>query len=229
MTSPYRAALGAAFDELHPRLRAYFDAIPAGAVGRGSGVFETVGTPRRWLWPVLAVFARSHVMFPVWEREVPFTVENRAVTAPDGSPAVAATRWFALRSGAATMVDEIGVRRGVVIDRLGDPVRAEARFAATVRDGGLRLRSTAVWLVLGGRRLRIPNPFAPVVVLTERWDDQHEHQRVSITVHAPLIGRIYQYRGRFRYAIEPGGPADVAGRATQTDTPEKKEGGERSE
>ena len=123
MASPYRAVLGAAFDELHPRLRAYFDAIPAGAVGRGSGVFETVGTPRRWLWPVLAVFARSHVMFPVWEREVPFTVENRAVTAPDGSPAVAATRRFALRSGAATMVDEISVRRGAVIDRLGDPVR----------------------------------------------------------------------------------------------------------
>lgn len=229
MTSPYRAVLGAAFDELHPRLRAYFDAIPAGAVGRGSGVFETVGTPRRWLWPVLAVFARSHVMFPVWEREVPFTVENRAVTAPDGSPAIAATRRFVLRSGAATMVDEIGVRRGAVIDRLGDPVRAEAGFAATVRDGGLRLRSTAVWLVVGGRRVRIPGPLAPVVVLTERWDDQHERQRVSITVHLPLIGRIYQYRGRFRYAIEPGGPADIAGRATQTDTSENRETGERSE
>ncbi|TDP99934.1 MULTISPECIES: DUF4166 domain-containing protein [unclassified Leifsonia] len=229
MTSPYRAVLGAAFDELHPRLRAYFDAIPAGAVGRGSGVFETVGTPRRWLWPVLAVFARSHVMFPVWEREAPFTVENRAVTSPDGSPAVAATRWFALRSGAATMVDEIGVRRGTVIDRLGDPVRAEARFAATVRDGGLRLRSTAVWLVVGGRRVRVPSPLAPVVVLTERWDDQHEHQRVSITVHVPLIGRIYQYRGRFRYAIEPGGPAAQTRASRNTDTPEKRETGERSE
>lgn len=229
MTSPYRAVLGAAFDELHPRLRAYFDAIPDGAVGRGSGVFETVGTPRRWLWPVLAVFARSHVMFPVWEREVPFTVENRAVTAPDGSPAVAAVRTFGLRSGTATMVDEIGVRRGAVIDRLGDPVRAEARFAATVRDGGLRLRSTAVWLVVGGRRVRVPDPLAPVVVLTERWDDQDERQRVSIIVRVPLIGWIYQYRGRFRYAIEPGGPVGVAGRATQTEAPEKRETGERSE
>ncbi|MGT2464086.1 DUF4166 domain-containing protein [Sinomonas atrocyanea] len=60
-------------------------------------MFDTVGTPRRWLWPVLAVFARSHVMFPVWQRGVPFTVENRPVAGTDGAPAVAATRVFELR------------------------------------------------------------------------------------------------------------------------------------
>ncbi|WP_374010463.1 DUF4166 domain-containing protein [Leifsonia sp. LS-T14] len=205
MTSPYRAVLGAAFDELHPRLRAYFDAIPAGAVGRGSGVFDTVGTPRRWLWPMLAVFARSHVMFPVWERAVPFTVRNRPVTVPDGSPAVAAVRDFAFRRGSAAMVDEIGVEGGALVDRLGDPVRTEARFVATVRDGGLRLRSTAVWLVVGSRRIRIPRPFAPVVVLTEGWDDAAECQLVSITVGLPVIGRMYQYRGRFQYGIAEAG------------------------
>ncbi|MGO4593693.1 DUF4166 domain-containing protein [Leifsonia sp. 2TAF2] len=206
MTSPYRAVLGAAFDELHPRLRAYFDAIPAGAVGRGAGVFDTVGTPRRWLWPVLAVFARSHVMFPVWERQVPFTVENRPGRRPDGSPVVLATRVFDLRSRTATMVDAIGVDSGRIdgphlVDRLGGPVRTEARFAASVSDGGLRLRSTVVWLILAGRRVRVPRPFAPVVVLTERWDEESGQQRVSITVRAPVIGRVYQYAGRFRYEI----------------------------
>ncbi|WP_431247554.1 DUF4166 domain-containing protein [Leifsonia xyli] len=201
MISPYRAVLGAAFDELHPRLQRYFDAIPDGAVGRGAGVFDTVGTPRRWLWPVLAVFARSHVMFPVWQRGVPFTVENRPVAGTDGAPAVAATRVFELRGRTATMIDEIGVRGGAVVDRLGRPVRTEAQFAATVRDGGLRLRSTVVWLVVSGRRLRLPAPFAPVVVLTERWSDEEQQQLVSITVTAPLIGRIYQYTGRFRYGI----------------------------
>jgi len=205
VTSPYRAVLGAAFDELHPRLREYFDAIPAGAVGRGSGVFDTVGTPRRWLWPVLAVFARSHVMFPVWERSVPFTVQNRPVTGADGSPGVAAVRVFELSRRRAAMVDEISAAAGALVDRLGDPVRAEARFRATVRDGGLRLRSTAVWLVLGRRTVRIPPPVAPVVVLTERWDTAKERQLVSITVALPVIGRIYQYRGRFRYGVAEAG------------------------
>ncbi len=214
MTSPYRVVLGAAFDELHPRLRTYFDAIPAGAVGRGSGVFETVGTPRRWLWPVLAWFGRAHVMFPVWERDVRFTVANRAVAAGDGSPAVAAARSFELRgrgggrrrSGgrSALMVDQIGVSGCVLIDRLGDPVLAEAAFRATVREGALRLRSSDVRLVIRGRRVPIPRVIAPVVVLTERWDDETEHQQVSIVVALPVIGRIYQYSGRFRYGIEEG-------------------------
>ncbi|MGN7798723.1 DUF4166 domain-containing protein [Leifsonia sp. 22587] len=213
MTSPYRAVLGAAFDDLHPRLQAYFDAIPSGSVGRGAGVFDTVGTPRRWLWPVLALFARSRVLFPVWQREVPFTVANRPVVRPDGSPAVAAERAFAFRGRSAVMVDEIGVsevgvgRRGgsELVDRLGDPVRAEARFRATVRDGGLRLRSTEVHVVLAGRRVRIPSPIAPVVVLTERWDEDAGQQRVSITVTLPVIGRIYQYGGLFRYDVTPEG------------------------
>jgi hypothetical protein len=201
VTSPYRAVLGAAFDELHPRLRAYFDTIPAGAVGRGRGVFDTVGTPRRWLWPLLAGFARAQVMFPVWERDVPFTVENRRMQAPGAGPAVAAVRTFALRGRPSTMVDEIGLSDGALVDRLGAPVRAEARFAASVRDGALRLRSTAVWIVLGGRRVRVPGPLAPVVALTERWDEAAERQHVSIAVRMPVIGRIYQYSGRFEYRI----------------------------
>jgi hypothetical protein len=72
---------------LHPRLRAYFGAVPPGHVGRGEGVFAVVGTPRRWLWPLLACTALDAVMFPVWERDVPFTVENRPVRVGRGPAA----------------------------------------------------------------------------------------------------------------------------------------------
>lgn len=203
MTSPYRVVLGAAFEELHPRLRAYFDAIAPGAVGRGRGVFDTVGTPRRWLWPLLAAFAPAHVAFPVWQRGVPFTVENRPAATREG-PAVRAVRRFALRGRERVMRDEIGVADGALVDRLGDPVLLEARFAVRVLDGGLRLRSIAVTLVAGRLRLRLPRVLAPVVALTERWDDQEECQRVSITVVMPVIGRVYQYAGRFRYGVATG-------------------------
>ena len=66
MRSPWEAALGDRLDELDPALRAYFSAIPDGSVGRGSGVFDQVGTPRRWLWPVLAILGRTGIVFPVW-------------------------------------------------------------------------------------------------------------------------------------------------------------------
>ena len=207
MTSPYRAVLGPAFDELHPRLRAYFDAIPAGSSGTGRGVFDTVGTPRRWLWPVLAVFGRAHVMFPVWEQDVPFTVENVPALAADGGPAVRAVRRFELRGRVLDMRDEIGVDGRMVVDRLGSPVLAEAWFSARVIDGALRLTSRKVALRLGRLRLVLPRAVAPVVALTERYDDERDAQAVSIVVRVPLIGRVYQYAGTFRYQV---GSAAVA-------------------
>lgn len=202
MTSPYRAVLGPAFDELHPRLRAYFDGIPAGSTGRGRGVFDTVGTPRRWLRPLLAPLARAGVMFPVWERDVPFTVENVPVRRRDGSPAVRAVRVFELRGRPREMRDEIGVDRGRLVDRLGSPVRVEAWFRARVEEGALRLTSTRVALRLGRRRLLIPRAIAPAVVLTERFDEAADRQRVSITVTLPLLGRLYEYAGAFRYRVD---------------------------
>lgn len=210
MTSPYRAVLGPAFDELHPRLRAYFDAIPDGSAGTGRGVFDTVGTPRRWLWPVLAVFGRAHVMFPVWERAVPFTVENVPVKSADGGPAVRAVRRFVLRGRVLDMRDEIGVDGWMIVDRLGSPVLVEALFSALVIDGAIRLTSRRVAVRVGRLRIVVPRAVAPVVALTERYDDERDAQSVSVVVRVPLIGRVYQYAGTFRYQVgrrESGGDA----------------------
>lgn len=204
MTSPYRVVLGAAFDDLHPRLRAYFDAIPDGGAGEGCGVFDTVGTPRRWLWPALALLGRAHVVFPVWERGVPFTVQNVPSADAAGAPSVRALRVFRLRSGRRTMVDEIRADRGAIVDTLGRPSRIAARFDAAVVDGGLRLTSTSVVVLLGRMRIRVPAPVAPRVTLTERYDDDRDVQLVSISLHQPLIGKVYEYAGSFRYSVRAG-------------------------
>lgn len=205
--SPYEDALGASLDELHPRLRAYFSAIPYGSVGVGTGVFDTVGTPRRWLWPLLWPFGRAGVMFGVWERDVPFTVVNRPVIPDVGVPAVASERIFHLASGDRTMVDRIASGGGLsrsVTDALGSGGRVHSRLEASIVDGSLRLRSTAVAVRIARLTIRIPGVISPVVTLVERWDDDADEQRVSIVVDAPLIGRLYEYAGRFTYAVRPG-------------------------
>ncbi|MFF1572107.1 DUF4166 domain-containing protein [Leifsonia sp. NPDC058292] len=199
MPSPYEAVLGERLTELHPRLAPYFRQLPPGSHGVGIGVFDTVGTPRRWLWPLLALVAPAHVAFPVWERDVPFTVLNSPHPA-----GVRAERVFRLRSGERTMVDLISAESDALVDRLGAPVRFETRLRAFVVDGGLRLESIAS--AVRFRRVRVPLPrFAgPRITLTERYDAVRDAQRVEIAVVAPVIGRLYEYAGTFRYEIRTG-------------------------
>ncbi|WIE72544.1 DUF4166 domain-containing protein [Curtobacterium sp. MCJR17_020] len=199
---------------LHPRLSTYFGAIPPGHVGRGEGVFAVVGTPRRWLWPLLAVFARDSVMFPVWERDVPFTVENRPARVRRGRggrearPAVRAHRTFRFRSGSRTMVDAITAEPDGLVDHLGRHGRVSARLRAEVDAhgpdaGALRLVSTRVTFRALGREVRLPALIAPRVLLTERFDDEADLQRVSLVLSAPVLGTLYRYEGAFRYEIAP--------------------------
>ncbi|MFK3678458.1 DUF4166 domain-containing protein [Microbacterium sp. NPDC090218] len=197
--SPYARALGERIDDLHPRLRTYFAAIPDGAVGIGEGVFQRVGTPRRWLWPLLRLLERRGVVAAGWERDVPFRVENRTIA----SRAIG-ERTFHFARGAWVMRDAVALtQHGRVVDELGEPGLIAVCFDVETNRGALRLTSRAVGVRLGRFRVRIPRPIAPVVRLTERFDDALDRQRVSLTVDAPLIGRVYEYRGDFRYRIEP--------------------------
>lgn len=189
--SPWRTALGDDFAQLHPRLLAYFSAIPAGHVGRGTGTFDRVGTPRRWLWPLLRVLERRLILFPVWEQDVPFTIENR----PDGS-ALRAVRTFQFAAGDRLMVDIVSTERGRLVDRLGDGGRLRTELTASVLDGALLLASRSA------RWGRLPIPFAPRLRLVERFDEAVGRQHVALTLESALVGRIYEYSGHFDYRIE---------------------------
>lgn len=190
--SPWQAALGDRFAGLHPRLIDYFGPIPAGSVGRGSGVFEVVGTPRRWLWPVLAILGRAGILFPVWEHDVQFTVANRPRRG-----AIEAERTFLFATGARVMVDTITAGPRGLVDRLGRRGSLEAELSAAVENATLVLRSSRV-RILG---MPVPKLFAPQLVLTERFDDSSSSQRVSLVLDVPFVGRVYEYAGSFRYSI----------------------------
>lgn len=200
--SPYQRVLGRDLAGLHPRLRAYFSAIPLGSVGRGDGIFDVVGTPRRWLWPALWLLGRAGIVFPVWQHGVPFSVTNRPVTDAGGSPAVSAVRRFRFSGGHRDMTDLIAAPAGGLIDRLGSGGILEAAFEAGVAEGGLVLTSTKVAVRVGRLALVVPSRIAPVVRLSERFDDAADRQRIGVTIDAPLLGRLYEYRGSFTYSVD---------------------------
>jgi hypothetical protein len=188
LSSPYESALD--LTGLHPRLRAYFGEIPAGSVGRGRGVFGVVGTPRRWLWPVLWILGRQSVVFAAWARDVPFTVVNRPAAG-----ALHGARTFHFARGDRTMVDLMRADDALV-DVLGNRGQYRAVLSGEVRGGQLTLRSTS----MRTRRLGIRLPGS--VEVTERWDDASHRQHVAVVISAPLIGRVYEYSGFFTYDIE---------------------------
>jgi hypothetical protein len=145
------------------------------------------------------------VIFPGWEHDVPFSVTNRAAAGEIGEPAVAAVRRFEFRSGARQMTDLISIAGGELIDRIGTGGVLEASFTAFVEGGGLTLASRRVSVRIGRVHVRIPVAVAPVVRLTERYDDVLNCQRVALTIDAPLLGRLYEYSGTFRYSVDTGG------------------------
>lgn len=193
--SPWERALGERVAELDPGLRAYFGQIPAGSVGRGEGVFDVVGTPRRWLWSVFALLALDGIVFPVWAHAVPFTVTNRSTA----RGTVQATRTFRLPGGDAVMTDEIGITSAGLTDRLGRHSLISSTFTVDVATGRLVLRSTGATLRLGPVRVPL-GALSPRVTLVERTDGARQH--VSLRMSLPYVGTLYEYSGSFTYRVE---------------------------
>src|SRR6478735_1997296 len=128
--TPWASALGDRVDELSPALAAYFGGSPEGSNGIGEGVFTTVGTPRRWLWPLLALLGRWNIVWPVWEREVPFSIVN--VPTPHGLIGVRRLRFS---SGDRTMTDRILWTPHGLRQRLGAGERVVAELFVEPEDG----------------------------------------------------------------------------------------------
>ena len=200
--SPYEVVFSGIPESLHPKLRTYFSAIPIGHHGFDEGRFNTVGTPRRWLWPVIWLVGRPDILFPVWQRDVPFTVINRPVVGR--WPAIGASRVFELAGGRRIMTDAISACPDGLVDYLGAGRRMRAHLAASVRGGALNLASTGVALRLGRRWFGIPRWLAPTVTLTERFSDEDCRQHVEVVLAMPLIGTVYEYAGSFTYEIRSG-------------------------
>ena len=208
--SPWEAAAGEALSGLHPRLLPYFRAIPGGSVGRGRGVFARAGTPRRWLWPALRVLGRQGVLFAAWQHDVPFTVENHPGVDDEGRPVVRAVRTFSFATGERRMVDAVTATPAGLVDHLGHRRRWSADLVAHARDGALTMTSGTMRVRLGRRSVAVPALVSPRVSLREEFDVAVGRQRVSVTLDAPVIGRIYEYTGHFDYSVEPDQPGETA-------------------
>jgi hypothetical protein len=143
------------------------------------------------------------VLFAAWQHDVPFTVTNRPGVDDSGAPVVRAVRTFRFASGERRMVDAVTASSTGLVDHLGHRRRWSADLVAHARDGALSMTSGTMRLRVGRRSVAVPAAVSPRVSLREEFDEAVGRQRVSVTLDAPLVGRIYEYTGHFDYSVEP--------------------------
>lgn len=148
--------------------------------------------------PLFRIAEAFGIAFAGWERDVPFRIENRTV---DGR--ATAVRWFELPGRTWVMPDAVSLIAGDVLrTEIGVGPAVVTTFDITTGDGAVELAVRRVGMRLGCVRVAVPRALRPTIRLRESWDETLEQHRVDMTIDAPVIGRVYEYRGTFRYAIE---------------------------
>jgi hypothetical protein len=186
--SVYQRVLGAEFERLVPELRDYFSGV---GVGVGSGTFEVAGSPRRWLWPVLAYLGWRRILFAEHGSDIPFDIVNSPRA--DGTLDAVRTLHFGARD--RPLEDTMRVVDGRLHDFLGRRGGLEARLRLSIVDGLLSMRSDRLWLHLLGARIRLPG--LATVTIAESWLDGRQH--VDVRLSSPVLGEWFRYAGSFTY------------------------------
>ncbi|MCG2622743.1 DUF4166 domain-containing protein [Arthrobacter sp. I2-34] len=207
--SVYRLAMGAGFARLQPELQDYFDLDPAGplACGTGTGTFDVAGCPLPALRPLLRLSARDRSLFPEYQRNVPFTIVNRAGLDAAGRPALSAVRTLEF-AGRTRIMEDVTVwdpQRGVLLDRVGRSGLLSTDLECSAgADGRMRLVSRRSRLLAGPLSLPLPR-LLEAAAFTEQWWDQAEGRfRIRTKVIQRQLGTVLEYDGAFSY--RPGSP-----------------------
>ncbi|RJT01165.1 DUF4166 domain-containing protein [Halococcus sp. IIIV-5B] len=203
MTGVYEHALGAAADDLHPKVRERY-AVDADddTIGLGRGRMDiTRGTH---VLPALYPMTALNLLFPEAGHDVPFTVRTAGFR-EGGHEALATIREFEFE-GKRRRFDSLTVwdsERERLFDFLGTGGHLVSELQPRVEAGVLVVESGAQWLRMGGRYRRIPDPLAASVEVRDRYDETGERYHVDATIENPLAGHILSYRGTFTQESEP--------------------------
>lgn len=200
--SVFERALGADWDELHPRLRERYGVAPdedRQVVGRGT--MRSVSLRKRG-WPVAQLLALDDALVPSGGTDVPVTITTTPFVDANGYGALFAHRQF--------NVD----RQHVFVDTLRwNPGREcitvfvgwRGLFAVDahleVTNGALGLTFGEQWLRVGAKYVPIPSPLAAEVRLRDWYDDDRECYRIEASASNSIIGWFFGYHGQFENTI----------------------------
>ncbi|MFF4716027.1 DUF4166 domain-containing protein [Streptomyces eurythermus] len=201
MTSIFRAAMGPAFDRLHPALRRRFSVgLTSGEACTGRGVMDRIWHGPAFVKPFLALGGTRNILVPRAGRNIPFVIENVPYTDGFGRETVSFVRTFDLpgrpRRFDAQMV--LGPRGDRVLDYLGthQHLATDLHFHAEP-DGSLLIRSGTHRFREGPVDLRVPDLVGATAEVRESFDDATGRFRIRVRVVNRYFGPLFGYEGSF--------------------------------
>jgi hypothetical protein len=211
VASVYQRALGRDFSLLQPELQQYFSLAlgaesddAATVSGVGSGSFDVAGCPVPSLRPLLRLTSSDHALFPEYQHNVPFSIENRASLSADGQPQLTAVRTLHFENRTRIMEDQTSWddKLGKAVGALGRSGRLLTDVTCSVgADGRMRIISRRSRLAAGRRSVRLPLLFE-AAAFTEQWWDAAEHRfRIRTKVVQRQFGTVLEYDGSFTYSV----------------------------
>ncbi|NIK71515.1 MULTISPECIES: DUF4166 domain-containing protein [unclassified Paenibacillus] len=204
--SIYEQALGARFNNLHPRIQERFGFSSKDRVASiGQGVMDRIWF-NKWAAIPLALGASRHIMFPQGGSGIPFTIENYAYRDGFGRETVTWIRKFqfkrAIRHFDATMI--YSADRNRVVDYLGNKQHLAVDLDITAAsNGGIRIRSGDQRFYEGPIQFTCPALLTGTADVTEWYDDDREKFRISVIVSSPVLGTVFHYEGSFEAELIP--------------------------
>lgn len=196
-------ALGEESDRLHPEILAQMrvDAERDSA----EGVFAVAGSRFGRLAALARPVIGPGLLVTRFARDVPFRIDTVSGRSRSGRATLDTVREFRFPGATQHVADRLFAtgHPGIVQNALGARGRVEMLEACSVTEhGALRMRTRAVALRLGRRRIALRGILRIDVELVDGWDEARRRRTVEMRATSPVLGTILEYRGWYRYTDE---------------------------
>jgi len=191
--NPFVAILGPALDNVAPAVRAHLTQSAGTRRYRGTlrALWRRGGWPGRIVAAAFRLASWSEIIKPLDSPNLPFEMENRIVTRPDGTTAMIWQRTIYFRQGARRFVGEIVLApgRNSLVDEHG---LLQVELLPRVVGGTVTMDSGRQWLVLGRLRLRLPHRLSGPAAIRE-WAEPDGRIGLRLSISNPLLGDYLGY------------------------------------
>ncbi|NJI60045.1 DUF4166 domain-containing protein [Microbacterium oxydans] len=203
----FLAALGDDAERLHPEILAQMrvEAESDSAVG----VFTVAGSRFRRLTALGYPAVGPGLLVTRFARDVPFRIDTVAGRSGSGRTTLAARREFRFPGKVQHITDRLTAtgRPGILHNALGVRGRVEMLEECSVTpEGALRMRSRAVALRVGRRRIVLRGILRLDVDLVDGWDEAEHRRTIAMRATSPVLGTVLEYRGWYRHTDAPAVP-----------------------